>query len=189
MGRKIIILIAMIAICVCANVPVAISADSDHFQEYTVKAVFVYNFAKFVEWPPEAFETPETPLYLCVLGDDPFGDALESIKGKVVQERNLLIRHLSKIEDLEECHILFISVSKKKQLPSILRKIKDLHILSVADMEGFARRGGIIGLLKEKNRIRLEINTDAADRSIIKISSKLLSLAKIIKNKKQEGED
>jgi hypothetical protein len=186
MLKKIIILMTAIAVYVHASVPMAVYADQGRFQEYTVKAAFVYNFAKFVEWPFVAFETPESPLYLCILGDNPFGDALESIKGKVVQERELHIRHLSEIEDIEECHILFISASERKRLSSIQQKIKNQHILSVADMEGFARHGGIIGLVKDKNRIRLEINADAADRSLIKISSKLLSLAKIIRDREQE---
>jgi hypothetical protein len=157
------------------------SDEKATYAEYKVKAAYLYNFAKFVEWPAEVLADPSLPLSICIFGKDPFGDALDTIKGKTVKGRKLLIKRYSGVEDLKECHIIFISPSEEKNLAGILEKIKDMHMLTVSDMEGFADRGGMINLNKSKNRIRLEINLDAAQHSGLKMSSKLLKIAKIIK--------
>ena len=152
-------------------------------QEYIVKAAFLYNFAKFVEWPAKTFTEEEAIMYLCILGKDPFGVAIESIEGKSVRGRQLVIRRLAKIEDLEECpcHILFISSSEEKRLAQIFLKLEDRNVLTVGDMKGFAQRGGIINFIMVENRIRFEINVKEAERTGLEISSKLLNLAKIVR--------
>jgi len=157
------------------------SDEKAKYAEYKVKAAYLYNFAKFVEWPAEVLADPSLPLSICIIGEDPFGNALDTIKGKTVKGRKLLIKRYSGVEDLKECHIIFISPSEEKNLAGILEKIKDMHMLTVSDMEGFADRGGMINLKKSKNRIRLEINLDATQQSGLKMSSKLLKIAKIIK--------
>ena len=153
------------------------------YSEYKIKAAYLYNFAKFVEWPAEMLADPSLPLSVCIYGKDPFGAALDSIKDKTVKGRKLVISRSSEINKLEGCHILFISPSEKNNLSVILKKLKDMHILTVSDMEGFASNGGMINLNKVENKIRLEINLDAAEISGLKMSSKLLKLAKIIKGK------
>lgn len=158
-------------------------AEKAKHSEYKVKAAYLYNFAKFVEWPAEVLADPSLPLSICVYGKDPFGSALDTIKDKTVKGRKLVIERYSGINDLKECQITFISPSEKNNLAVILKKIKDMHMLTVSDMEGFADRGGMINLNKKENKIRLEINLEAAQQSGLKISSKLLKLAKVIQGK------
>lgn len=146
----------------------------------------MYNFAKFVNWPAEAFPNNSAPLILCILGEDSFGGALQSIKGKTVKGRNLVIQRLARAEDVEQCHILFISASEEKRLSQILNAIKGKTILTVSDMDSFARRGGSINLVTEKSKIRLEINTNTTDLVGLKISSRLLKLAKIVRDGRRE---
>lgn len=152
--------------------------------EYQVKAAYLYNFAKFVEWPAEMFADKSLPFGICIFGKDPFGNAIDTIKDKTVNGRNLEIKQYSGGEDVTACHIMFISPSEKKNLEGILEKIKDMHILTVSDMEGFADRGGMINLNKVEKKIRLEINIDAAKQSGLRMSSKLLKIAKIVKKGK-----
>jgi hypothetical protein len=149
-------------------------------REYLVKAACVYNFAKFVEWPSEAFSEGESSIVLSILGKDPFGVTLESIRGKPVQSRKLEIRRVDKTEDLQRCHILFVSGSEKENLSEIFLKVSDWPVLTVSDMDGFAHRGGMVNFITIEKKIRFQINVPAAERNGLKISSKLLRLAKII---------
>jgi hypothetical protein len=149
--------------------------------EYVVKAAFLFNFAKFVEWPADAFSGPTSPIVICVLGEDPFGDALGSLKGKTANGRPILIRSAATLGELERCHLLFVSSSEKANLPKILQATKDWNVLTVGDVDGFARDGGTINLVKEESRVGIEINLEAAQRTRLQISSKLLGLAKIVK--------
>jgi len=155
-------------------------AEDDLTGEYLVKAAFLYNFAKFVEWPAEAFPDDSAPITLCILGQDPFGGALETIRGKSVKGRKLVIRQSMRVEDLEMCHMLFISSSEKDRLNRILDLVESPNVLTVGDMESFARHGGVVNLIKTGNKIKFEINVDAAREAGLKISSKLLKLAKIV---------
>jgi len=153
------------------------------FHEYHVKAAFLYNFAKFVEWPEEVLGHSSTPITIGILGRDPFGHYLDrTIKNKTVKGRELVIKRFEEVDDLEATHILFISESEKKRLSETLNKRKNWHVLTVSDMEGFSELGGIINLITEENRIRFVINVDAAERADLKISSHLLKLAKIVRN-------
>jgi len=150
-------------------------------KEYQVKAAFVYNFAQFVEWPPEAFPEGQTPLVIGVLGEDPFGAYLDEIvRGEKVNNRPLVVERYRRVEDIKTCHVLFISQSEAGRLEQVLASLRGRNILTVGDAEGFAQRGGMIRFLTEKNRIRFRINVDAAKAANLTISSKLLRLAEII---------
>ena len=149
--------------------------------EYAVKAAFLYNFAKFVEWPADAFTGPGSPIVIWVFGEDPFGDGLGSLKGKTANGRPIVVRYAANLGELERCHILFVSASEKENLQKVLQTTKGWSILTVGDMNGFAQDGGIINMVKEESRVGIEINLEAAQRSRLKISSKLLALAKIVK--------
>ncbi|NVM21789.1 MAG: YfiR family protein [Desulfobacterales bacterium] len=186
MTGKVIRIVFITAICVTISTSANANAESPPSREYLIKAAFLYNFAKFVEWPTEAFPNDSTPITLCILGEDPFGDALESIKGKTIRGRDMVIRHVVRVEDLEHCHILFVSASEEKRLPQILNTIRDKTILTVSDMNRFARRGGIINLVTVRSKIRFEINVDATDLVGLRISSKLLRLARIVKDGRGE---
>jgi hypothetical protein len=187
-SRRIVAGIALLAVMLPAGFLGFASGETQPAPEYAVKAAFLFNFAKFVEWPDDAFADRSSPLVLCVIGEDPFGDALKSLKGKTVNGRHLAIRYMTTIEELDRCHLLFVCPSEKPVLPKILQTTKGRSILTVGDMGGFAQDGGIINLVKEENRVGIEINLEAAQRSRLKISSKLLALAKIVKPGRRQGE-
>jgi len=153
------------------------------FNEYDLKAAFLYNFAQFVEWPPEAFESAQTHLVIGVLGEDPFGKTLDKIvQDEVVKNRKLDVQRYRRVEDIGTCHILFISQSEAGRLDQILDRLKGKNILTVGETEGFVRQGGIVRLLtdKNKNKIQLRINTEAAKAARLTISSKVLRAAELV---------
>jgi hypothetical protein len=149
--------------------------------EYQVKAVFVFNFSQFVEWPHEAFASDEQSFVIGVLGSDPFGERLdEAIKGEVVNDHPLVIRRFSHIEDVQACQILFIDRSQSAQLPRILSALDHRSILTVSDVDKASERGVMIQFATQDNRIRLRINVDSARAAGLTISSKLLRPAEIV---------
>jgi hypothetical protein len=149
--------------------------------EYRVKAAFLFNFAKFVEWPAHAFKTPADPIVICVLGQNPFGKVLEeTVSGKVVGGRTLGVRRISDTELACTCHILFVNTSKRKQLRSVIGRLKGAGVLSVGEYEGFTADGGVINFRMERGSVRLEINVAAAEYADLHISAKLLSLAQVV---------
>jgi len=149
-------------------------------REYLIKAALLYNFAKFAEWPVDAFDGAGTPLRICILGDDPFGAALDALVGKQVHERPLTIARIRALAETARCHILFVSASETAQLTEILDYVGRRPILTVADFSRFAQAGGIIGLKTVDNHSRIEVNIDAVNRSGLKLSSKLLRLAETV---------
>ncbi len=150
--------------------------------EYQVKAVFLFNFAKYIEWPATTTKSQE-PIAIGVLGEDPFGDLLEkAIVGKTVNGRRLIILRITQVHEARDCQILFISSSERQRLRHLLDTLKGSSVLTVGDTEGFAQLGGMINFTLEENRVRFEINQDAAEKAGLKISSRLLSLAKIIRS-------
>jgi hypothetical protein len=148
--------------------------------EYDLKAAFVYNFIKFVEWPSSAFSRADAPITIGILGQDPMDEALESLKSKTAQGRKLTVRRFAKIGDLEKCHVLFVGKSERESLAVVLKQVRDSGVLTIADIRGFAAAGGIVNFINVENRISFEINTDAADRAGLRVSSQLLKLAKIV---------
>jgi len=156
----------------------AIAAAGSDVPEYDLKAAFLYNFVKFVEWPPAAFAGQGTPLSLCVLGEDPFGGSLDAVvRGERVGARGLVVQRPDGLDDLDACHVLFVSRSERKRLAKVLARVQGQPVLTVADMEGFLRAGGVINFVQEDSRVRFLINTEAAERGGLRISSKLLRLA------------
>ncbi|OQX09074.1 MAG: hypothetical protein BWK80_47330 [Desulfobacteraceae bacterium IS3] len=150
-------------------------------KEYSVKAAFLYNFAKFVQWSDTAFKSPDEPLVLCILGESPFGNALGTIENKeVLNKRKLSVKLCKNIRDVSVCHILFISSSEEENLSSILSVIKTMPMLTVSDTEGFAQRGVMINLINMDNKLRFEVNTDAVNKMPFRLSSQLLKLAIIV---------
>jgi len=150
--------------------------------EYHLKAAFLYNFAKFVDWPPGALGDPGEPMILGILGKDPFGPTLEqTIRNKTVQGRPLVIRRSDNFQELKHCHILFISASERRRLPPVLRDLGKAAVLTVGEAEHFTQLGGIINFTVEQSKIRFEISVDNAERSGLRISSQLLRLARIVR--------
>jgi YfiR/HmsC-like len=150
--------------------------------EYELKAAFLYNFAKFVEWPPEAFKGPSEPIAICILGENPFGGALEqAVNGKLVDGRKFVIRQVTGPQQASRCHILFVCSPEQKRALSILGELKTAGSLTVGDTDGFASAGGVVNFMVERGKIRFQINLEAAEREKLRISSKLLNLAQIVK--------
>ncbi len=152
-------------------------------KEYHIKAAFLLNFVKFIQWPPRAFSDTPSSLTICILGKDPFDEALDTIEDKIVKNKRLIIKRFSRIEDIKECQILFISAPEEKIMSKILSETKDKPILTVSETNNFCQSGGIVNFIAINNKIRFEVNLDAAKRSGLIISSKLLKLSKIIKER------
>lgn len=148
--------------------------------EYQVKAAFLLNFGKFVEWPPEAFGDGDR-LHICVLGDDPFGDTLDAtLKGRSVGARQVEPRRVGGIAAARSCQIVFVSRSESDRVDEILSALADEPVLLVGEEDRFARRGGMINFVEVDSKIRFEINEAAARAAGLKISSQLLKLATIV---------
>jgi len=149
-------------------------------REYQVKAAFLYNFAKFVEWPAVAFEKPQTPYSICVLGSDPFGEDLDIAAAENVQGRKMMVRRIGDLKSLSGCHILFVSPSERKRLPAVFEALGNAPTFTVGEDEEFVRAGGCLRFYVVENRVRFEINLQATERARLKVSAKLLSLARVI---------
>jgi len=163
-----------------AGGPALSHADPTPPREYQLKAAFLYTFIKFVDWPNAGTVNPSRPLCLAILGQDPFGDDLDAIKGKSAKGRTIVIKRYRRIEDVKDCDVLFISVSERGRLARILKQMQNSPMLTVADQEGFCEAGGMINLTTVKNKVGFEINVAAAHRAQLHISSQLLKLAKIV---------
>jgi len=163
------------------------AAQSEQPSEYQVKAAFLFNFTKFVEWPEGSFEDAQAPIVVGIIGDDPFGNDLERIiAGQKVQGRSLVIRRERWGDDLRRCHVLFVSASEHGHSSRILGSVQSGGVLTVSDMEGFAEAGGVIEFLTEQNRVRFIVNLDAANQSKLRVSAKLLALARVIGHSQTE---
>jgi hypothetical protein len=150
--------------------------------EYQVKARFLCNFARYVEWPSESFKAGNDPIVICILGKDPFGGALDqAVNGKEVQGRRFLVRPISGIPPDLHCHILFVPLSERKQFRSTAGTLNGSGILTIGEIQGFTADGGMINFKLEDSVVRFEINVEAAGREHLRISSRLLSLAQGVK--------
>lgn len=155
--------------------PLAQSAD-----EYEVKAAFLYKFASFVVWPPAS---GTGSLCIGVIGQDPFGPSLDRmVQGKTVDGRPFRIRRFKTGENVDGCEIVFVSMSERRHLPSILDTLKREPVLTVGDVPEFCESGGVVALRLEGDHIHLQINLEAAERANLQLSSKLLNLASVIRS-------
>jgi len=149
--------------------------------EYQVKAAFLPNFARYVEWPTTSLPVPASPLVIGVVGEDPFGGVLDAfLHGVVANGHPIQLRHMRRGDPLSACHLLFISSSEAPQLAMILRSLEGTSILTVSDIDRFALSGGMIELRMVGNRVRFDVNRRAADEAHLKISSKLLRVARAV---------
>lgn len=149
--------------------------------EYQVKAAYLFNFGQFVAWPADSSRRPDAPFIIGVVGKDPFGKTLDDVvRGEMLEGRPLVVRRYRDARDVEECQILFISRSEAERLDQTLQSLRGRKVLTVTDIEGAERRGAIIVLFNENNRVRMRINLAAARASNLVISSKLLRPAEVI---------
>ena len=147
--------------------------------EYQVKAVFLYNFTQFIDWPASAFETPDEPFVIGVIGEDPFGQYLdEAVSGEKIGSHPIQVKRFTSIKNVANCHILYINSSNQEWVGDILSIVAQKNILTVSDAPLFNKWGGIIRFYTEDNKIRLQINIAGSKAAQLNISSKLLSVAK-----------
>ncbi|MGA9884988.1 MAG: YfiR family protein [Candidatus Acidiferrales bacterium] len=149
--------------------------------EYQLKAAFLFNFAKFVEWPPSSFTSLQEPFSICILGTDPFGPVIdETLRGQMIEGRAVTVLRVQEAAQLRHCQVAFISASNKDTLAQILQTVRGANVLLVGETPGFAAAGGAIQFQMQENRVRFSINPEAAERAGLHVSSKLLSLATIV---------
>jgi hypothetical protein len=183
-------LIAACLICAVLAVPSrAQTAGSSDSSEYLIKAGFTYNFAKLMQWPASTFPQPDSPIVIGILGSDPFGATLDSVlAGKKVNNRSFVVKHLKwGSADIKGCNILYVSTSEAARLDEIFHLLKGQPVLTIGQMPDFARRGGIINFIIEDDKVRFEVNVEAARQADISISSRLLTLAKIVPQTAADG--
>jgi len=154
--------------------------------EYQVKAAFLFNFIRFAEWPAGSFRTPNEPIAVCILGSDPFGPALNNAVGlHNIGGRPLVVRHLNGVKEIGGCHALFISSSEARHAGSLISKAGETGVLTVGDSDASGTPipyGTVVSFVLEGDKVRFEIDMDAAEREKIRISSRLLSLARVVKS-------
>ena len=158
----------------------AVAADTTS-KEYQIKAACLFNFTQFVEWPATVFADGSTPIRIGVLGNDPFGTALdETVQGETVRNRHLEVVRGQRLEDLATCQLVFVSGSEKERVAEDLASLSKDAVLTVSDIKGFAGAGGVIGFVLDGRKVRFEINPGAARQQGLKISAQLLNLGRIV---------
>jgi hypothetical protein len=156
-------------------------AQVDSSREYAVKAAFLFHFAEFVEWPAGAFKDASGPLTYCTVGEDPFRGALdESLRAKVIGNRGVRVAHVKEGDSMQGCQVLFIGVAENRRAVSIMTNVKGSAVLTVGESPNFAASGGMIEFCLEGNKIRFDINLGAVNAAKLKMSARLLALAKTV---------
>jgi len=163
-----------------AGQALAVESNSTSAMEYEVKAAFIHNFTQFIGWPAEAFAAEDSPLLIGILGTGPIDNFLMDLNGKKIQKRFLEVYRVRNLNQVSQYHIIFINPSEKERVRSILRTLSGSGILTIGDTPDFARECGIINFYLKSGKVRFEINLEASHRENLKISSKLLHLARII---------
>jgi hypothetical protein len=175
-------MLSRLSLTILLNCPPIAALPPPPTDEYHVKAAFLYNFARFTEWPPDIFQGPEDPFVICVLGRDPFGLALDDvIVGRKISDRKIVVRRFSDARRVAGCRILFVSSSEPKSDLAVLAGMKESGVLTVGESGNATSEGMIINLKLDNGKVRFEIHTDPADREKLRFSSLLLSLASVSK--------
>ena len=168
-------------------IPILAPSQELRAPEAQIKAAFLYNFTKYVEWPTNQIPRPESPWVIGVLGKDPFGSELDDlVKDRLVLGREVVAARFSSVSAIKDCHILFISESERRNLDSILDTLRDRPILTVSDMPGFQARG-MIALVRQQDTLGLRFNLDAVKAAKLEISSRLLRLDPTLKPADDRG--
>jgi hypothetical protein len=152
-------------------------------EEYQVKAVFLFNFSSFITWPAAAFTSSNAPFLICILGQDPFQTELDlTVEGEKIAGRPVMVRRMDTLNEINACQILFVSQSQSNQLTNILTYLKYQHrpILTVSDIEGFVKQGGLIEFFKHGKKVRFMIDHEAAKKTGLSVSGNLLSIAEVV---------
>ncbi len=173
---------------VLTGVP-SLRAQAKKPTDYEVKAAYLYNFGRFVEWPAKVTATKVDSFTICVLGQDPFGPALDAaLAGETIAGKNVAVKRILSPQDAVNCRILFISSSEDNQLKLILAALNDTSVLTVSDLPQFSRRGGMVQFILDGNRVRFEVNLAPAEHAGLTLSSELLKLAVSVRRSAQFGD-
>lgn len=157
------------------------AAAAETSKEYLIKAAFLYNFTQFVEWPGDAFADAAAPIRIGILGDDPFGAALdEVVRGETVRNRPLVVVRAQRAEDLKDCHLVFVGRSEAERTEGVLEEFASAPILTVSDNPDFTTHGGVVRFFLDGTKVRFEINPAAAEGIRLKLSAQLLTLGKLV---------
>jgi len=161
---------------------------ASHASEYEVKAAYLYNFGRFVEWPTDVPSSHVDEFPICVLGEDPFGPALDlTISGEKIGGKSVVARRISEIETASTCRVLFVSSSEDKRIKEILAAAGKLSILTVSDLPRFVEKGGMVQFILANRTVRFTINLDAAQQARLNLSSQLLKVAVEVKGNPRPG--
>jgi hypothetical protein len=172
-----------LAALTCFGIQNSVAQTISH--EHELKAVFLFNFAQFTDWPTNAFASDDVPFVIGVLGSDPVADALEkTVANETLGNRKFLVKKFTHVEEVQNCQILFISQTESRRLDKIINALKDQPVLTVSDIENSAYRGVCVRFLKEENKIHLQINLDSLKAANLTMSSKLLRLAEVVDSTK-----
>ncbi|MBL8052101.1 MAG: YfiR family protein [Nitrospira sp.] len=174
-------LITLVIILLLISSTAARAHAQDPSGEYLLKAAFLFNFAKFVEWPDSVFATGATPLMICILGSDPFRSSLDAIAEKTIKGRALAIKRLRSIDEVKDCQMLYVSRNQLTQTAEILRALQQSPVLTVCDVEACAEEGVMLNMRMVENRVLLDMNLDAVQHTPLKVSSQLIKLTRIVK--------
>lgn len=181
--------VARIAVALAFFVTTSLLAQQPKPNEYQVKATYLYNFGRFVKWPGTLLAGKGDLFSVCVLGQDPFGPILDStLAGETLDGKPVAVRRISKPQEAAECRILFISSTEEKRLAEILVALDENGVLTVSDMPGFTRRGGMIQFVLEGDKVRFEINLASAESARLVLSSELLKVAANVKRNARSGD-
>lgn len=174
--------VIILLVLLCGLIPCEAVAQTSSAGEYELKAAMLYRLTYFVEWPAAVVPESQAPTILCVLGQDPVGTALPSvISGQAGSARRTEVRHPRNASESHGCQVVYVAASEKKNMAQILAALKGSGVLTVGDMAQFAAKGGMIQFSLEDNRVRFDVNLDEATQAGLKISSRLLMLARIVK--------
>lgn len=161
-----------------AVIPNRLTAQQAAPLEYRVKAAYLLNFTRYVEWPPSAFTGPGDPLRVCVLGSDPFGDVLEqTLAGRTAQGRPVQLLHVESAAQARRCHVVFISGEEWARHPDVLAAVRSAGVLTVGEGSRFAESGGVLSFVPVQRTVRFAVNLGASEEARLRISSRMLELA------------
>jgi len=170
-ARSIVIIVLLVTNLV-------VHAQRTPSREYQLKAIFLFNFTQFVDWPPGSFATEQSPLVIGILGENPFGSYLEeTVSGEKVNEHSVIVQYYKNADEIKTCHILFINLAETKKGEQVVEALRGRNILTVSDAIDFLKGGGMVRFFTKSDKIKLQVNLEASKAANLVLSSKLLRLA------------
>lgn len=174
--------VMVILMLMISGIGTRVYAQSDTETEYRIKALYLLNFAKGVEWAAFCFPSSTTPITVAIIGEDPFGQVIDGVlSGRKIGNRSIVVKRFATVDDIDMCHILFVGESEKDNIEPILEAARFWYALTVGDFKPFAQKGGIMNFVFQDDRIRVEYNPEAAQASYIKISDDIRKVTATVK--------